>query len=189
MLPFWFSLFLLLAYIGLPLTVSAQSVEEQEKAFISMFSDQSAVSATRSSKPLSQTPENITVVTAEDIKLSGAHTLAQVLNNVTGVQVLTTGGPGNTATVLLQGSIDRQVTVVIDGAIINNLSDNTVDISTIPVQDIERIEIIKGPASSSWGSALGGVINIITKSADTTKKVKGVISSSWGGTFNPGRQG
>lgn len=180
MLPFYFSLFLLFAYIGLPLPALAQIEDEQETAFITMFSDRSVVSATRSAKPLSQAAENITIITADDIKLSGAHTLADVLNNITGVQVLLSGGPGNVATASLQGSEARQVTIVIDGVVINNLSDNTVDISTIPVQNIERIEMIKGPASSSWGSALGGVINIITKSADTTKRVKGSLSASWG---------
>jgi vitamin B12 transporter len=158
----------------------AQTDEEQEKAFVSMFNDQSVVTATRSSKPLSQTAENITIITAEDIKLSGAHTLVDVLNNITGVQVLTTGGPGSIASVSLQGSDSTHVTVAIDGVIINNLSDNTADIAAIPVQNIERIEIIKGPASSAWGSALGGIINIITKSADTTKKAKGELDLMYG---------
>ncbi len=179
--PFTLSLFLLLVlHIGLPMHVLAQTDDEQEKAFVSMFSDQSVVTATRSSKPLSQTAENVTVITAEDIKLSGAHTLVDVLNNITGVQVLVTGGPGSIASVSLQGSDSRHVTVAIDGVIINNLSDNTADIAAIPVQNIERIEIIKGPASSAWGSALGGIINIITKSADTTKKAKGELDIMYG---------
>ncbi|HXW68478.1 MAG TPA: TonB-dependent receptor [Dissulfurispiraceae bacterium] len=159
---------------------SAQTDDEQEKAFISMYNDQSIVTATRSSKPLSQVAENVTIITADDIKLSGAHTLVDVLNNITGVQVFTTGGPGSIASVSLQGSDTRHVTVAIDGVIINNLSGNTADIAAIPVQDIERIEIIKGPASSVWGSALGGIINIITKSADTTKKAKGELDLMYG---------
>ena len=103
-----------------------------------------------------------------------------MLNNITGVQVFTTGGPGSIASVSLQGSDTSHVTVAIDGVIINNLSDNQADIAAVPVQNIERIEIIKGPASSVWGSALGGIINIITKSADTTKEVKGSLYTSYG---------
>ena len=180
-LPFTISLFLFIVlYIGFPMPVIAQTDDEQEKAFVSMFNDQSVVTATRSSKPLSQVAEDVTIITASDIKLSGAHTLVDVLNNITGVQVFTTGGPGSIASVSLQGSDSRHVTVAIDGVIINTLSDNTADIAAIPVQNIERIEIIKGPASSAWGSALGGIINIITKSADTTKKAKGELDLTYG---------
>lgn len=179
-MPFYFSLLLLFVSIFLPHPVSAQTDDEQEKAFVSMFDDRSVVTATRSSKPLSQTAENVTIVTAGDIKLSGAHTLVDVLNNITGVQVFTTGGPGSAATVSLQGSDSRHVAVAIDGVIINDLADNTADIAAIPVQNIERIEIIKGPASSAWGSALGGIINIITKSADTTKRAKGELDLTYG---------
>ncbi len=181
MLPFTLSLFLVIVlHIGFPMPVLAQTDDEQEKAFVSMFNDQSVVTATRSSKPLSQVAENVTIVTAGDIKMSGAHTLVDVLSNITGVLVFTTGGPGNIASVSLQGSDARHVTVAIDGVIINNLADNTADIAAIPVQNIERIEIIKGPASSAWGSALGGIINIITKSADTTKKAKGELDLMYG---------
>ena len=181
MLPFTLSLILLIVlHIGLPMPALAQTDDEQEKEFVSMFNYQSVVTATRSSKPLSQVAENVTVITAEDIKLSGAHTLVDVLNNITGVQVFATGGPGSVASVLLQGSDAMHVTVAIDGVIINDLADNTADIAAIPVQNIERIEIIKGPASSTWGSALGGIINIITKSADTTKKAKGELDLMYG---------
>jgi vitamin B12 transporter len=173
-------LFLIVLQIGFPAPALAQTDEDQEKAFVSMYSDQSVVTATRASKPLSQVAENVTIITAQDIKMSGAHTLVDVLNNITGVQVLTTGGPGSLATVSLQGSDSRHVSVAIDGVIINDLTDNAADIAAIPVQNIERIEIIKGPASSAWGSALGGIINIMTKSADTTKKAKGELDLMYG---------
>jgi len=136
-------------------------------------------SPTRSPKPVSQTAENVTVVTASDIKLMDAHTLAEVLNTVTGVQVLMLGDPGIGANAFIQGSDARDVTVIIDGVILNNLTDNNVNVGLIPVQNIEKIEIIKGPASSAWGSALGGVINIITK-AGTNVNQGGMLSASYG---------
>ena len=55
---------------------------------------------------------------------------------------------------------------MVDGISLNNLSDNFADVGAFPVGEIDRIEIIKGPASSVWGSSLGGVINIITRSPD-----------------------
>ena len=134
---------------------------------------------TRSPKSVSQTAENITVVTASDIELMNAHTLAEALNTVTGVQVFSLGDPGIRANTFIQGSDAQQVTVIIDGVVLNNLSDNSVDVALIPVQNIEKIEIIKGPASSAWGSALGGVVNIITK-AGTLNNQGGMLSASYG---------
>ena len=67
----------------------------------------------------------------------------------------------------------------LDGIPLNNLSDNTAETGSIPVQAIEKIEIIKGPASSSWGSALGGVINIITKGG-RDDGASGLLSASYG---------
>ena len=136
-----------------------------------------AETPTRSPKPVSKTAENVTVVTASDIQLMNAHTLAEVLNMVTGVQVFGLGDPGIRANAFIQGSDAQQVTVIIDGVVLNNLSDNSVDVGLIPVQNIEKIEIIKGPASSAWGSALGGVVNIITK-AGKANNHGGMLSAS-----------
>jgi vitamin B12 transporter len=121
----------------------------------------------------------VTVVTADDIKLINAHTLADVLNTVTGVQVFLTGAPGSSAATNIQGSNQRHVAVFMDGIPLNNLSDNVTDVGAIPVQNIAKIEIIKGPASSAWGSSLGGVINIITKSGSDNAS-HGVASASYG---------
>ena len=102
------------------------------------------------------------------------------LNTVTGVQVVIRGGPVSVSSVLIQGSAERHVLVMIDGVSQNSLSEGIADIGAIPVQNIERIEIVKGPASSAWGSSLGGVINIITKSPDDTRKFGGTVSASIG---------
>ncbi len=90
-----------------------------------------------------------------------------------------TGGPGSSAEAQIQDSDESHVAVFMDGVPLNDLSDNVVDIGMLPVQNIERIEIVKGPASSAWGSALGGVINIITKSGSGTG-VNGTISATYG---------
>ncbi len=122
------------------------------------------ISATRSVKSISRVAENITVVTAEDIERMNAHSLADVLNTVNGVQVwFISSTPGNNASAMIQGSDQRHLTVLIDGVPQSNLGSNFADIGIIPVQNIERIEIVKGPASSVWGSSLGGIINVITK--------------------------
>ena len=176
------ALSLLLAAIS---PVFAQS--DEEKNFLLMyFKEEELVveTPTRSPKPVSQIAENVTVVTAADIELMNAHSLAEVLNTITGVQVWMTGGPGQIATAFIQGSETRHVTVFIDGVALNNLEDNSVELGMIPVQNIEKIEIIKGPASSTWGSALGGVVNIITKSGKSDNS-GGMVSASYG-TKNTG---
>ncbi len=138
------------------------------------------VSASRTPKPLSQVAENITIVTAADIEALNAHTVGEVLATVTGVQMDQRRGPGNSANLMIQGAPFWHVLVLIDGVPLNNLSDSFPDLGVIPVQFVERIEIIKGPASSSWGSALGGVINIITKSPAEERRLGGALSASVG---------
>src|ERR1700690_1214796 len=157
---------MLVLYMMLPALAFAEQSEEEKNFLLMYFKEEEleVVSSTRSLKSISHVAENISVVTAADIERMNAHSLAEVLNTVNGVQVqFSPTTPGNDATVFIQGSEQRHVTILIDGIIQNNLFSNQQDIGIIPVQMIERIEIIKGPASSAWGSALGGVINVITK--------------------------
>lgn len=138
-------------------------------------------SPTRNSKPISQVAENITVVTAKEIEDMNAHTVSEVLNRVSGVFVDFLGLDfGSAAIPYIQGSADRHVLVLLDGVTWNFLSDGHAETITIPVKIIERIEIIKGPASSAWGSSLGGVINIITKNAGKSPQPSGSLSASSG---------
>lgn len=139
-----------------------------------------AVSATRSPKPLSQTAENVTVITAAEIEMMGAHTLADVLNNVPGIQVDDRGSVGTFSGVTLQGETSTHILVMEDGITLNFLGSSNSDIASIPLQNVERVEIVKGPGSSSWGSALGGVINIVTKSPPEDRRVGGALSFSAG---------
>ncbi len=137
------------------------------------------VSAGRVPKPLSQTAENVTVVTAAEIEALNAHTLADVLATISGIQVDLHGGPGSLAYTNVQSASTNHVQILVDGVSINNLGDNFSDISLVPAQIIERIEIVKGAASAAWGQALGGVINVITKSPNH-RVVSGEASGSLG---------
>src|SRR5512144_2551794 len=88
----------------------------KEKSFLSMYfidEELEVVSATRSLTSISRVAENITVVTASEIELMNAHTVADVLNTVTGVQVEFSGGPGLTGIAYIQGSETRHVVVII----------------------------------------------------------------------------
>jgi vitamin B12 transporter len=138
------------------------------------------VSATRNPKPLSQAAENITIVTAAEIEMMGAHTLVDVLANVSGIQASDMGGPGLFNQFLIQGANVNHILVMLDGVTLNLTGTPFVDISGFPLQIIDRVEIVKGPGSSSWGSALGAVINIVTKSPLEGKKAGGTLSFSGG---------
>jgi vitamin B12 transporter len=176
------TIFLLPALFLLTLCRPVFAQPEREMTTLQMFYDDDdiVVTPTRYPKSISRVAENMTVITAEDIKAINAHTLADVLYYVPGVNEQITGGPGSFANVFIQGSASRHVLLLIDGVEQNNLSDVFPDVGAMPVQAIERIEIIKGPASSTWGSSLGGVINVITKSPDEARKFGGVLSSSIG---------
>lgn len=161
--------------------VYAQS--EEERKFLLMYfkeDELEVISATRSLQSITRVAENVTVITAEDIELMNAHTLADVLNTITGVQADIRGGLGSLSTVSIQGSFFNHVVVFIDGISITSVSDNATATGKFPVQFIEKIEIIKGPASSTWGSSLGGVINVITKSPGKEEKIKGTLYASYG---------
>jgi vitamin B12 transporter len=169
-------------FIFISTTVFA-AMSPEEKSFLSMyFTDQElqVISATRSLQSINRVAENIEVVTARDIELMNAHTLADVLNTVNGVEVSFGGAsPGSKTLVQIQGSDPRHVAVFLDGIPLNDLGGSVAHAEIIPVQNIERIEIIKGPGSSAWGSSLGGVVNIITKSPGTGN-VNGTLSTSYG---------
>jgi vitamin B12 transporter len=165
------------------IAIPSFSMTQEEKNFLLLYfkpEELNVTSTTRSLKSISRVAENVEVVTASDIEMMNAHTLTDVLNTIPGVQIDLRGGPGSAASARIQGSDFRHVLILIDGVTLNNLSDNIADISAVPVQDIERVEIIKGPASSSWGSSLGGVINIITKSTGKQWEPRGTLSASYG---------
>ena len=136
-------------------------------------------SATRSLKSVATVAENVTVVTAEDIELMNAHTVAEALYNVTGIEMADYKGPGSGGTASIHGSGASRVTVMLDGVPLNT-ANNAFPLYRLPVQMIRRIEVIKGPASSTWGSSFGGVINVITKSAAGGEPAGGTVYASFG---------
>ena len=138
------------------------------------------VSATRHPKHISQVAENITVITADDIEATNSHTVAEVLNRIPGLFISFSQDFGATSLIYAQGSEDRHMLVLLDGIRWNFLNSGAAETNSIPVGIIERIEVIKGPASSTWGSSLGGVINIITKPAGTDQRPTGSVSASYG---------
>lgn len=125
---------------------------------------ETVVTATRMAQPLSDLLADVTVVDRDTIERSGATGLADVLARLPGVEFQRNGGPGTTTGVFLRGSESRFTAVYIDGVRIDSQATGGAAWESIPVGQIDRIEVLRGPAAAVYGSdALGGVVQIFTK--------------------------
>jgi len=123
------------------------------------------ITATKTPHLLKETPGTITIITEEEIKNKNVKDIGDILQDIAGVKILRYGGVGSQSTINLRGLFSTHTLVLIDGMPINSPDTGSVDLSQIPVDNIERIEIIKGPFSALYGAnAVSGVVNIITKS-------------------------
>ena len=179
--PAYRDFFSLIALLLLFTAVPAWGEERDEVALSLGLIDDQPTGSYRFPRPASKIAENVTVVTADDISRLNAHTLAEVLQTVSGIQLDQMQTPGSSVFFTVLGASSRHILVQIDGIPVNFISaDNQSEIGAIPVQMIERVEIVKGAASAAWGSALGGVINIVSKSPPTDRPVGGMASASAG---------
>ena len=122
------------------------------------------VTGSRIPEPRSESIAAITVITAEDIAETNAKTVAEALRWSPGVAVDTQGPLGSLGAARLRGSSSSQVLVLIDGRRANPAGGGQLDLSDVLTENVERIEVLLGPASAVYGAdAVGGVINIITK--------------------------
>ena len=127
------------------------------------------VAATKTHLPKQKIQIPITILDAEDIALSGANNLSEILRFIAGIDVTSNGGPGQIASIFMHGSNGNHTLILINGIKINDSATGTAAIQNIHPDLIEKIEIIKAPRASLYGSnAVGGVINIITKKQTKT---------------------
>jgi len=131
--------------------------------------DEVLVTARGIPSPASKTPGSVGVVTAEDIRESGPVSVADALARIPGVTK--TGDSAWGADVSIRGLGRDQVVVLIDGVRVNTTTDINGRLGVVNQNDIERIEVLKGPISALYGSgSIGGVVNIITKKGRFTKE-------------------
>jgi iron complex outermembrane receptor protein/vitamin B12 transporter len=130
------------------------------------------VTGSRLAESLDEVPQATYVITAEEIERSGAKTLSEVLDKIPGVNTLRKNSWTQNDRIKMRG-LDLEVLVLVDGVPFMPVSyDNwfTADLRSIPLESIERIEVVKGAGSALYGSmAAAGVINIITKTPDKYK--------------------
>ncbi|MFZ6773272.1 TonB-dependent receptor domain-containing protein [Undibacterium sp. SXout7W] len=107
------------------------------------------------------------VITAEEIALSGAVSIVDLLQQQRGIEISRTGGPGNASSVFMRGGSNAQNVVLVDGVRIGSSTTGGATWSSIPLSQIDHIEIVYGPLSSLYGAdAVGGVIQVFTKKGE-----------------------
>ena len=140
--------------------------------------DEVVVTASRTEQPISEVIGSVTVITREQIEQRQVQSLQDLLRGELGVDIANNGGLGKQSSMFMRGANSSQTLFLIDGVRLGSASAGITSFEFIPVDQIERIEIVRGPRSSLYGSdAIGGVIQIFTR------KNEGVQASMSTGTY------
>ncbi|MCL6264202.1 TonB-dependent receptor [Craterilacuibacter sp. RT1T] len=129
------------------------------------------VTATRTATPVSKVLSDVSVITREEIEETGATQLTELLARQPGVEVVSNGGMGTSSSVFMRGANSNHTLILVDGMRIVSASAGTTALQQIPLELIDRVEILRGPASSLYGAdAIGGVIQIFTRKGEGAPK-------------------
>ena len=178
-------------FILFPVSLFAQEKE--------VILEKVVVTATRDEQEIRKIPANVTIIGKEEIERSNAKTTVDVLKDEVGVVVRDYTGNGKTASVDIRGFGETgaiNTLVLVDGRRVNEIDLSGVDWTQVPLDQVERIEIVRGPGSVLYGdNAVGGVINIITKKPEKPFSAKSEVirgsylyhkeSGSVGGKWGP----
>lgn len=135
-----------------------------------MVAEPVVVTATRIATPADELGSSVTVIGRADLERHRYRTVAQALRAVPGLHIVQSGGAGQQASVFIRGGSSSQTLVLIDGIDASDPSNpsRAVDFSNLSLENVERIEIVRGPQSTLFGSnAIGGVVNIITRRGES----------------------
>jgi len=169
---------LILISVFLPLGLGAE--EEKQKTDLH---HEIVVTASRIATPTKEIATSVTVITKQELERTQKTTVIEALQEVLGLSILQSGPIGSSASVMLRGANSEHTLVMIDGVEVNDpiTPSRTYDFSHIKVEGIERIEILRGPQSTLYGSdAMAGVINIITRKGEGKPRFH---LSSLGGSY------
>ncbi len=159
------------SFVAIPLSLLAQELEVTLETIV--------VTATRDPQEIRKIPANVTVITREQIEQSHAKTTVDLLRSEVGITVQDFTGSGKTVSIDIRGFGETgplNTLVLVDGRRVNEIDLSGVDWTQIPLNQIERIEILRGPGSVLYGdNAVGGVVNIITKKPDKPFGARGEV--------------
>jgi len=140
----------------LPLAALAEDNEEELKSI--------EITATRTSVEDENPASALTIITQEEIRQKQHMQVKDILREQPGIGVVNIGPMGGVSTVFMRGAGSQSTLVLIDGVQVKSNTTGSYDFSNLQTDNIERIEILRGPQSTLWGAdAVGGVINIVTK--------------------------
>ena len=144
------------------------------------------VSATRFDIPLELSPATVSVITSEDIEQKQIQRVSDALREVPGLSVVQTGTAGQLTSVFMRGLPSEDMQVLLDGIPINQGLSGAMNFADITTDDIDRIEVVRGPQSAIYGPhALAGVIQIFTKQGAGTP---GGMVAGEGGSYYTSRE-
>lgn len=153
-------------YSGGGTTVLANEVQEYEL-------DEMVVTATRTMKQIQEVPSSVSVVTAKELENHNVISVQDALQYLPGVYM----DQSSQGAISLRGFGSTNVLVLVDGVQQNDTYEGSVNFNSIPVENIERIEVVRGAGSSIYGGhAVGGVINITTKEAKAGTHIDAAVS-------------
>jgi outer membrane receptor for ferrienterochelin and colicins len=174
---FYFILIALLVFVNIPLFCTNIFAAELRDSLFTL--EEIVVIASKYPQELLTSMASVEIINRKDIEISKSENLSGIIKNIAGLEITDYGSPGDIKSVSIRGSSPEQVLIMIDGQVVNDPQTGKIDLGLIPVSMIEKIEIYRGPASSLYGAnALGGVINIITRSGREEKK--GTVGAYFG---------
>lgn len=142
------------------------------------------VTATRVAQTADTALASVTVLDRQTIEKSQATTVTDLLRGVAGIDITRNGGKGKSASVFMRGTASDHVLVLIDGVRVGSATTGTASFQYLPTSQIERIEVVRGPRSSLYGSeAIGGVIQIFTRQASKTPRITASVGGGSDSTY------
>ncbi len=144
--------------------------------------DTTVVTASRAVETVDATLATVSVLERDDIERSQAQSLHDLLRLQAGIDLARSGGAGGATSLFLRGSNSNHVLVLVDGVRVSSFNTGALDWTNLPVSQIERIEIVRGPRAAYWGSdAIGGVVQVFTRRLD------GAVASAQAGSYGTRR--
>ena len=164
-------------FLGVFFILNARLLADEPSIFLA---DEVVITASGYEELLEKSATSVTVLKVEKLKKQGLNYLSQALAQVGGTDLKSYGSLGAQATISLRGSRSEQVLVLLDGQKINSSQNGTFDFGAIPLDDLERIEVIKFPLSALYGAdALGGVVNLISRKPQKRKGEVNFLAGSF----------